>query len=341
MMPHYLRSLRLSWLTLLAVLPWAGHNASAQPAMDLKGKTVTVYIPFAPAGGYDQYARLFARHVGRHLPGNPTVVPSNMPGANGLVAANFLYTTAPRDGTAIGILYQAIAQDQVILGPKVHYDAPEFGWIGRMTSTAEILYTWRGVPVRRIEDLISRPAIVAATGPMVSVYARLLNASMGAQFKIVRGYKGTQEVHIALERGEIEGAYSSLSTIRAQWGHWLKNKDINILVQTIPARHPDLPDTPAITEFAKTDSDKKLMNFFASAGTVGRSIVAPPGLSAERLGMLRTAFWKTMEDEQFLAEARKLKLDIEPMAGEELQKIAETIGVIGPAERTRAIDLMK
>lgn len=340
-MTHYPRSLRVGWLTVLAALLSAGHGSAAQSAIDLKGKTVTVYIPFAQAGGYDQYARLFARHVGRHLPGQPTVVPSNMPGANGMVGANFLYTTAPRDGTAIGFLYQAIAQDQVILGAKVQYDAPKFSWIGRVTSTAEILYTWRGVPVRRIEDLVSRPVIVAAAGPMVAVYARLLNASMGAQFKVVRGYKGTQEIHIALERGEIEGAYSSLSTVRAGWGHWLENKDINILVQTIPARHPDLPDTPAIAEFAKTDGDKKVMNFFASAGTVGRSIVAPPGLPPERLAMLRTAFWETVKDEQFLAEARKLKLDVEPMAGEDLRKIAETIVAIGPAERERVIEMMK
>jgi tripartite-type tricarboxylate transporter receptor subunit TctC len=335
-------SIRSRWITVLgALLSVVGSLTSAHAADDLKDKTVTVYIPFAQAGGYDQYARLFARHVGRHLPGHPTVVPANMPGANGLVGANYLYTTAPRDGTAIGFLYQAIAQDQVILGSKVQYDAPNFSWIGRVTSTTEILYAWHRVPVRRIEDLVKREVIVAAAGPMVAVYTRLLNASMGAKFKIVRGYKGTQEIHIALERGEIEAAYSSLSTIRAGWGHWLKNNDITILVQTVPQRHPDLPQVPAVVEFAKTDSDRQVMNFFASAGTVGRSIVAPPGVPAKQLEMWRTAFWATVKDEQFLAEARKLKLDVEPMAGDELRKIAQTIAAVGPAERERVIDLMK
>jgi tripartite-type tricarboxylate transporter receptor subunit TctC len=332
----------IGWLAVLAVLlPASGGFAPVHASDDWKNKTLTVYIPFPQAGGYDQYARLFARHVGRHLPGHPTVVPSNMPGANGLIAANFLYNKAPNDGTAIGFPYQAIAQDQVILGPKVQYDARKFSWIGRVTSTTEILYSWHRVPVRRIEDLVKREVIVAAAGPMVSVYAQLLNTAMGAKFKIVRGYKGTQQIHIALERGEVEAAYSSLSTIRAGWGHWLKNNDINILVQTVPQRHPDLPEVPAVTEFGKTASDKQVMNFFAAAGAIGRSVVAPPGVPAKRLETLQAAFWATMKDEQFLAEAGKLKLDVEPMAGDELRKIVETIVSVGPAERQRAIEMMK
>lgn len=341
-MAYQIRLLGVLWFTILGLLPGAGLNvAAAGVPEDVKGKTLTIYIPFAQAGGYDQYARLFARHVGRHLPGQPTVVPANMPGANGLVGANYLYNTAPRDGTAIGLLYQAIAQDQIVLGSKVQYDARKFNWIGRITSTAEILYTWHRVPVRRVEDLVKREVIVAAAGPLVSVYTHLLNASTGAQFKIVRGYKGTQEIHIALERGEVEAAYSSLSTIRAGWNCWLQNKEINILVQTVPERHPDLPQVPAIAEFGKTDTDKQMMNFFASAGTVGRSIVAPPGVPPDRLNVLRAAFRATMKDEQFLAEARQLKLDVEPMPGEDLRKIAETILAIGPAEQARVIEMMK
>jgi len=318
-MPSPFRLSGVLWLAILGLLPGAGLTvAAAHTPEDLKGKTLSIYIPFAQAGGYDQYARLFARHVGRHLPGHPTVIPVNMPGANGLVGANYLYSTAPKDGTAIGLLYQAIAQDQVVLGPKVQYDVRQFNWIGRITSTAEILYAWHRVPVKRIEDLTKRELIVAAAGPLVSVYARLLNASTGARFRIVRGYKGTQEIHIALERGEVEAAYSSLSTIRAGWSRWLENREI-----------------------AKTDGDRQMMNFFASAGTIGRAIVAPPGLSPERLAMLRAAFWATMKDQQFLADARQMKLDVEPMSGEDLRRIAETIVAIGPAERERVIEMMK
>jgi tripartite-type tricarboxylate transporter receptor subunit TctC len=308
---------------------------------DFQSKTVTVYIAFGAGGGYDQYARLFARHIGRHLPGNPTVVPSNMPGANGIVAANYLYNTAPKDGTALGFLYQTIAQDQVLLQSNVQYDASKFGWIGRITSTVEIMYSWHRAPVRSIGDLARRETVFGTAGPLIAIYARLLNSSMGAQFKLVRGYKSTAEIHVAMERGEIEGAYSSLSTLRSGWNHWLAEKQINILVQTVPERHPDLPDVPAIVELGKTDEDKSVMGFFATGGAVGRAVVAPPGLSRERLEMLRRAFHATMNDPRFLAEARRLNLDVEPLPGDELARIANRVVTIGEADLERARAMTK
>jgi tripartite-type tricarboxylate transporter receptor subunit TctC len=313
-----------------------GDGAHAQPAVDLKGKSVTITIAFGAGGGYDQYGRLFARHVGRHIPGNPTVIPTNMPGANGIVAANYLYNTAPKDGTALGFLYQTIAQDQVLLQSNVQYDAAKFGWIGRITSTAEILYTWHRVPVRRIEDLPSRETVLGVGGPAIATYARLLSSSIGARFKLVRGYKSTAEIHIAMERGEVEGAYSSLSTVRSGWNSWLRDKQINILVQTIPERHPDLADVPAIVELGKSPEDKSMMSFFAAGGVVGRSVTAPPGLPPATLHMLRQAFQATMTDPQFLSDARQLKLDVEPLSGDELRKIAEQVVGISGAERERA-----
>jgi tripartite-type tricarboxylate transporter receptor subunit TctC len=319
-------------------LYFGGH---AHAAADFKGKTVTVYIAFGVGGGYDQYARLFARHVGRHIPGNPTVVPSNMPGANGIVAANYLYNTAPKDGTALGFLYQTIAQDQVLLQTNVQYDASKFSWIGRITSTAEIMYTWHSVPVRRIEDLATRETVLGIAGPAVSTYARLLSSSTGARFKMVRGYKSTAEIHVAMERGEVEGAYSSLSTVRSGWNHWLRDKQINILLQTIAERHPDLADVPAIVELGKTPEEKSVMSFFAAGGTVGRSVAAPPGVAPTQLEMLRQAFAATMKDPQFLAEARQMKLDVEPLPGSELARIAARVVGIGAAERERAQAMAK
>ena len=313
----------------------------AQAAADFKGRTVTVYIAFGIGGGYDQYARLFARHVGRHIPGNPTVVPSNMPGANGLVAANYLYNTAAKDGTALGFLYQTIAQDQVLLQSNVQYDAPKFNWIGRITSTAEIMYTWHRVPVQRIEDLAARETVLGVAGPAIATYSRLLNASLGARFKMVRGYKSTAEIHVAMERGEVEGAYSSLSTVRSGWNHWLRDRQVNILVQTIPERHPDLADVPAIVELGKTDEEKSTMRFFAAGGAVGRSVVAPPGVAADRLEVLRNAFHATMKDPQFLAEAQHMKLDVEPLPGSELARIAERVVGISAVERERAQAMAK
>ena len=318
-----------------------GDRAHAQPESDFKGKTITIYIGFGSGGGYDQYARLFARHVGRHIPGNPTIVPSNMPGANGIVAANYLYNSAAKDGTAIGFLYQAIAQDQVLLQTNVQYDATKFNWIGRITSTAEIMYTWHRAPVQKVEDLAKRETVFGVAGPLIVTYTRLLNSSIGARFKIVRGYKSTAEIHIAMERGEVEGAYSSLSTVRSGWNNWLTDKQINILVQMVPERHPDLADVPTIVELGKTAEDKAVMNFFAASGAVGRSTVAPPGVAPDRLGILRTAFHATMRDPQFLAEARQMKLDVEPLPGDELAKLAKRVVGVGAAERERAQAMAK
>jgi tripartite-type tricarboxylate transporter receptor subunit TctC len=332
---------RVSLLALLGSLALGfGGDVRAQTG-DLKGKTLTVYIAFGHGGGYDQYARLFARHVGRHIPGNPTVVPANMPGANGIVAANYLYNTAAKDGTAIGFLYQTIAQDQVLLQSNVQYDATRFSWVGRISSTVEILYTWHRVPVRRIEDLASRETVLGVGGPAVATYARLLNSSTGARFKMVRGYKSTAEIHIAMERGEVEGAYSSLSTVRSGWSSWLRDKQINILVQTVPERHPDLADVPAIAELAKTAEDKSMMNFFAAGGAVGRSVVAPPGVAPATLHMLRQAFEATMIDPQFLADAQHLKLEVDPLPGETLGKIADRVVGISAAERERVQAMVK
>jgi len=331
---------RVPLLALIGSLVLGGH-AHAQTTADFKGRTVTVYIAFGVGGGYDQYARLFARHVGRHIPGHPTVVPSNMPGASGVVAANYLYNTAPKDGTALGFLYQTIAQDQVLLQSNVQYDASKFSWIGRITSTTEILYTWHRVPVQRIEDLATRETVLGIGGPAIATYARLLNSSMGARFKMVRGYKSNAEIHVAMERGEVEGAYSSLSTVRSGWNHWLTEKRINILVQTVAARHPDLADVPAIVELGKTAEEKSMMSFFAAGGAVGRSVVAPPGVAPAQLEMLRRAFHATMKDPQFLAEAQQMKLDVEPLSGNELVKIAQRIVGISMVERERAQAISK
>jgi tripartite-type tricarboxylate transporter receptor subunit TctC len=318
-----------------------GGRAHAQPDGDFKGKTITVYIGFGSGGGYDQYARLFARHVGQHIPGNPTIVPSNMHGANGIVAANYLYNSAARDGTAIGFLYQAIAQDQVLLQANVQYDATKFNWIGRITSTAEIMYTWHRAPVQKVEDLATRETVFGVAGPLIVTYTRLLNSSMGARFKIVRGYKSTAEIHIAMERGEVEGAYSSLSTVRSGWNNWLTDKLVNILVQMVPERHPDLAAVPTIVELGKSTEDKAVMKFFAASGAVGRSVVAPPGVPPDRVEILRAAFHATMRDPQFLAEARQMKFDVEPLPGGELAMIAKRVVGLGAAERERAQAMAK
>jgi len=323
----------LASLLATVALVLTGAAAVAQP--DFKGRTISLYVAFASGGGYDQYARFFARHFGRHVPGEPKIIVSNMPGANGIVAANYLYNIAPKDGTALGLLYQTIAQDQVLGAPGIQFDAVRFRWIGRIASTVEIMYTWHTVPIRSVADLAERETILAAGSPGVAIYAHLLAEAVGARFKLVRGYPGTQEVHLALARGETEAAYSSLNTIRTMWGSWLRDRKINIILQAALERHPDLPDVPTMVELGKTAEDRETIAFFAGAATIGRSIVAPPDLPEEELAVLRAAFEATMKDPQFLAETKQSNIDIDPLAGEDVAKISERIVGVGPIERAR------
>lgn len=331
-----------SWLLILTgLLSGAWNTALAQPADYFNGKTITVYIAFGPGGGYDQYARLFVRHAGKHIPGNPTVVASNMPGASGVVASNFLYNVAPKDGTALGFLYQTIAQDQILGGQNIQYDAARFSWIGRITSTVEVMYTWHAVPIRTAQDLTKRETIFAVGGPLIATYAHLLTTVMGARFKLVRGYPSTPEIHLAMQRGEVEGAYSSLSTLRSSWSEWLADKSVNIIVQSMLERHPDLPEVPTVVELGKTTEDKQVLAFFAAGGEIGRAAVAPPDIPADRLRMLRAAFQDTVKDPQFIAEARQLKMDVEPLAGEGLRAISERIVSIDGAATERIRSMAK
>jgi tripartite-type tricarboxylate transporter receptor subunit TctC len=328
-----MRNLIRLWTAVISICGVAGAGHCRDDYF--KGRTITTYVAFGIGGGYDQYGRLIARYLGRHIPGNPTVIVSNMPGANGIVAANFMYNVASRDGTAIGLLYQAIAQDQVLGLQHVQYDAAKFNWIGRITSNVEIMYAWHTVPIRTPHDLASRETILAVGGPAIALYAQILSDTVGARFKLVRGYPGTQEAHLALQRGEVEAAYSSINTIRTMWGSWLRDRLINIIVQTVPERHPELPDVPAIVELGRTVEERAAIAFFAASGAVGRSVVAPPEVPTERIETLRTAFAATVRDEQFLAEARQHGLDIDPLPASEVARMNERVVNIGSIERER------
>ncbi len=279
---HYLSAL------LGILLGCMTQQAHAQADDDFfRGETITIYVSFPPGGGYDFYGRLVARHLGRHLPGNPTVIVSNMPGAQGLVCANYLFNVAPNDGTALAVLNQNVAQDQVLGTPGLQYDAAKFSWIGRVAPNIEILYLWHKVGVKSLADLKHRETILAADGTAVNIISELLKMTVGARFKLILGYRGTREVHLALQRGEVEGAVSSVAALRLVGGDWLKTKMVNVVVQNALERQSALPDVPTTVELAKTAEDKQVLAFFAGSGVVGRSIAGPPGIAPERLRMLQ------------------------------------------------------
>jgi tripartite-type tricarboxylate transporter receptor subunit TctC len=325
----------------LAPIMFALTAAPAQaqvPEQTLASKTVTIYIGYGPGGGYDLYGRVLARHLGKHLPGRPTVVASNMPGAASIRAANYVYNVAPKDGTALGIVAQSIGEEQLLGNAGVSYDVAKFNWIGRFAANVEVSYTWHTSPVKALDDLKRTEARFAGTGPSSSIYPRLLNGIAGMKWKVIMGYNTTVEAHLAMQRGEVDGATSSLNTLKTREAEWLSRNLINILIQYAPRRSPELAAVPAVVELGTTQEDKDVLGFYASSSAVGRSVIAPPDMAAERVRMLRAAFDATLKDREFLAEIETTKLDFEPMAGAELQTLLESSTHVSSVvlERARA-----
>lgn len=286
------------------------------------GKTITVAIGFDAGGSYDQYGRLVARHIGRHLPGTPAVVPSNMPGVAGLRAAGYLYEVAPRDGTVLGMVAQTIALADKLGTPGIRYKASEFNWIGRVTSSVEILISWHTSKVKTVADAKAISAPFAGTSPGAAAhdYPLVLNNVIGTRFKIIGGYQSAAPMMLAMQRGETEGAFTSWNTIKTTRQDWLRDKTINIIVQFTDARHVDLPDIPNMVELGGSAEDKDILALYASGAAVGRSLIAPPGLTQDRVAALRAGFDAMLTDKEFLAEIERTRAEFAPMPGIELQK---------------------
>ena len=300
-----------------------------------ENKSIELVIGYASGGGYDVYGRLVARHLGRHLPGSPVIVPRNMPGAGSITAANYIYNNAPKDGTTIGIVTQTLKEEELLETPGVRYETGKFGWIGRVTSNVNLSVTWQTSKVKTIDDAVKyefpvASNLIAGVGPTV------LNNVVGTKFKLINGYAGSNEGMLAMERGETEGAMTTWDTLKVSRKEWLKEKKVNILVQYAPERHRELPTVPAMVELAKTTEDKQILELFSAAASIGRSFVAPPGLSSEQTQALRAGFQGMLKDPQFLAEVEKLNLDFDPLSGEQLEKLVEGIDIKSPAIRDRA-----
>lgn len=336
-----MKKLNISILAATAVLA-AGATAQAQtPAEFYKGKTVTVYIGFSPGGTYDLFGRMVARHLGRHIPGAPVVIGSNMPGAGGLTATNYMFRAAPKDGTAIAITTQNIAIEEALKNKGVQYKANEFNWIGRATSNIEVHVLSTKSPGHTIEGAKKHETPVASTGPgsPSDSYPRLLNATLGTKYKVIRGFPGSTDGLLAVERGEMDGALTSWNTMKSTRMNWLTEKRAFIPIQYVMKRSPELKDVPTPIELATNDADRKLLAFAISSAEIGRSFLAPPGVPADRVAALREAFNAAMKDKALLAEVEKAQLDFEPATGEELAKIiADTLAIDAETlERMRKI----
>jgi tripartite-type tricarboxylate transporter receptor subunit TctC len=328
-------------VALAAFLPAAAMAQSAEQFY--KGKNVKLYIGFSAGGSYDYYGRLLSRHIGKHLPGLPTVVAQSLPGAGSFKAANYLYNVAPKDGTAMGIVSQTMALEEALKTPGIKYKSADFNWIGRVTNIVETTLTWETAKAKTIQDATKYETPVASTGPGSPSmgYPLLLNALAGTKFKVITGYTGSTAGMLAMERGEVDGALTSYNTLKVTKQDWLKNKKINLLVQYTLDRSPDLPNVPSVVEVGKTPEAKQMLGFYASGGEIGRSFLATPGIPADRVKVMRAAFDATMKDPAFKAEIDKSKAEFNPLSGEKLQKLIADVAKAPPAMIARMQEVLR
>ena len=308
-----------------------------------KGKSLTFVIASAPGGGYDTYSRLVAAHIGQHLAGRPSVVPQNMPGAGSIKASVYLYNTAPKDGTVIGMVDEAIYLNQILDPQEAKTDATKFNWIGRILPNSAVLFARSDAAVQKIEDTFSKELIVSASGAASKLNWTVLKNALGVKFKILSGYQGSNDSMLAMLRGEADALSQPWSILKITGEQLLRDKKINLLLQTGAEKDPDLPQVPRMIDLARNDEEKKLLELFSSPSLIGRSVLAPPGTSPERVVELRRAFMETMHDPAFLADVKRAKLDLNPMSGEALQAAIGKMGDVPEAlvARARRVSDMK
>jgi tripartite-type tricarboxylate transporter receptor subunit TctC len=311
-----------------AILVIATASAGAQtPEQFYAGKSIDLVIGYPPAGSNDVYARLLGRHLGKHIPGHPTIVPRNTPGAGSFLALSQVYNVSPKDGTVIAIGAPTAPLDEKLGTQGVRFKTTQFNWIGRIDSLINIVFMWHTSPVKTFADAQKLESKLSATGAgsTVSIYPTVTNNVLGTKFKLIMGYKGSNEAQLAVERGEAEGHSTSWTAVKVAHPEWLPEKKINIIVQFALKKHPELPDVPLVTDFARNDEERAILRAVMNATEVGTAFFTTPGVPADRVTALRRAFDETMKDPEFLAEAQKTKLTVGPMPGEELQKLVAEV----------------
>ena len=305
-------------------------SAQAQSSADFyKGKNVELYIGYSVGGGYDLYARVLARHIGRHIPGNPTVVVKNMEGAGSLRLANWLYRIAPKDGTVFGTIGRGTGFDPLLGQQAAQFDGTKFTWIGSGNHEVSVCVSYEGHGgINSFDDLRTKEMTVGGTGASADTdqFPRVVNGVLGTHMKIVSGYPGGNDIVLAMERGELQGRCGwSWSSVKSTHGSWIAEKRLNVLVQLSLHKHPELPDVPLVVDLAKTDEQRQILTLIFARQVMGRPFLAPPGIPADRAEALRKAFMDTMTDPEFTADADKAQLEVNPVSGQEVQKLVAEI----------------
>ena len=316
---------------LAAALAWqaSGSPAHAQGAEEFyKSHTLSIVIGFPPASAYDLYGRAVGRHIGKHIPGNPTVLPVNKPGASSLTAANYLYSIAPKDGSTIGILSRGAPLDPLLSNPGSKFEPRKFTWLGSVGTEVSVCVAWHSAAVKAWDDLLSKDFVVAAAGLSTDtgVFALVLKNLFGARMKIISGYPGGAEISKAIETGEVDGRCGwSWSGVKASKPDWLKDKKINVLVQLGLQKSGDLPSVPLITDLARTDEQRQVLKLVFGPQEFAWPFLAPPDLPPDRKQLLRTAFDATLTDPEFLEDARRMALEVSPVSGRAVEALIDEL----------------
>ncbi len=316
------RSVVLGLLALFAVLP-----AQAQtPAEFYKGRTMRMLIPAAVGDSYDTEGRLIARFLSNFIPGNPTIVAENMPGASGRNVASYMYNVAPKDGSVIALVQQSIPLAQATRETGINFDAAKFNWIGTPSAPISVLAVWHTAGVKTIEDARQKEIAIGSTSTAGNnfVYPKLVKELIGAKFKIITGYPGGAPIDLAMERGEVQGRGSNpWNNYKLAHPSWISEGKLIALVQMSRNKHPELPNVPRLIDLAPNEDARKIFELMSVGADIGRPMLTAPGVPADRVKALREAFAKTMADPAFRAEAAKRDVEVDPTLGEDLQVLVE------------------
>jgi tripartite-type tricarboxylate transporter receptor subunit TctC len=314
----------------LSVLLAAASPAPAQQedvAAFFKGKTLRLMVGIGVGSGYDINARLLARHMAAHIPGQPAIIVQNQPGAGSLTMTNALYNSGPFDGTVMGASFNGMPTTPLLQPSGVRFDPVKLSWLGSTNRETQVTYVWHTVPVESLEEVKTKELVVGAQAPGSTQYdyPMLVNHLFGFKFKVVTGYQSTSKINLAMESGEVQGTLANWSTLKALSSNWLAEKKVRLIAQWALKKHPELADVPLALDLAKTDADRQALMLALARLEYGRPFFLPPNVPAARLDALRRAFDATMKDPAYLAEADKLKIEVDPLSGEQVATLVEQV----------------
>jgi tripartite-type tricarboxylate transporter receptor subunit TctC len=327
-------------LSVFALLVCAPAHAQEDAAEFFKGKTLRIVVGAGVGSGYDITARILARHMAAHIPGNPTIIVQNQQGAGGLTMTNSLNANGPFDGTVIGAPFNGTPTMPLLQPQTAHFDADKLAYLGSTNRETQVMYVWNTVPIKKLDEVKTTELVMGAQAPGSTQYDYpiLLDRLLGYKFKVITGYESTPKIHLALERGEVQGTVANWSTLKALNSDWLADKKIRLLAQWGLKKLPEIGDVPSIFEYVAGDADRAAVKLVVARLEYGRPFFLPPGVPPDRIKALRQAFDATVKDPAFLGDAARAKIDIDPLSGEAVQTLIEEVSKT-PAdivERVRA-----